>query len=308
MRVRRWSRDPSEAGGCLPPGVGESALPAPFVVGVPRSGTTLLRLMLDAHPALAIPPETGFGAVLADPAVVAAGPDELLHAVQALPTWPDLAFERDYLRARLARVRPWSAADGVRAVYALYAERHRKERWGDKTPIHCQHMTTLARHLPEARFVHIVRDGRDVAASVRSLPISPGSIEEIAADWRDQILDARRQAAELPHYREVRYERLVTEPEAVLRELCDYLTLDFDAAMLRAHERAEERHREMPERVLADGTHITHEERNRWHGLTLRPPDPSRAGRWRSALSGDERARFEAVAGALLGELGYESV
>lgn len=282
-----------------------SLAPAPFLVGVPRSGTTLLRLMLDAHPALAIPPETGFGVLLTNPAVVAGGPVELLGAVTSLPTWPDLGFERDQLLARLRRVRPWSAADGVRTIFTAYAQRHGKPRWGDKTPVHVRHMSTIARHLPEAHFVNIVRDGRDVAASVRDLPISPGGIEAIALDWRDQIRDARVQAVSLSHYREVRYEQLVADPEAVLRELCACLALDFDPAMLRAHERAAERHREMPERLLPDGTWITHEGRNRWHGLTLHPPDPSRVGRWHDALTPEEITCFEAAAGPLLHELGY---
>lgn len=284
-----------------------SPAPAPFVVGVPRSGTTLLRLLLDAHPALAIPPETGFGEPLSSAAVVTGGPRELRDAVTALPTWPDLGFQRDELLTLLRRVRPWSPAGGVRAIYAAYAERHGKPHWGDKTPIHSRHMSTIAAHLPEARFVHILRDGRDVAASVRCLPISPGGIEEIAIDWRDQIHDARAQAASLPHYREVRFERLVTDPEGVLRELCDYLALDFDPAMMRAHERAAERHRELADRVLPDGRAMTDHDRNRWHGLTLHPPDPSRAGRWRNALSSREAARFETVAGPLLDELGYGS-
>lgn len=281
------------------------ALPVPFIVGVPRSGTTLLRLMLDAHPALAIPPETGFGTLLADVEAIGSGPDGLLDAVTALPTWPDLAFDQEELRVLLRRVRPWSPAAGIRTIFAVYAARHDKPRWGDKTPNHCVRMRTLAQHLPEIRFVHIVRDGRDVAASVRALPISPGGIEEIAADWRDQIREARAQAAGLPHYREVHYESLVADPAGTLHELCAYLELDFDSAMLRAHERASERHREMPERTLADGTFVTHAERDRWHGLTYRPPDPSRAGRWREDLPADDVARFEQVAGSLLIELGY---
>lgn len=261
--------------------------------------------MLDAHEQLAIPPETGFGAVAGDLAARNAGPDELLDAAAALPTWPDLGFADAELRVRLRAIRPWSVGDGLRAIFEAYAERHAKPRWGDKTPVHCRYMPVLCELLPEARFVHIIRDGRDVAASVRDLPIAPGGIEMIAADWRDQIADARRAGATLPHYREVRYEQLVAHPEPVLRELCEYLELEFRPAMLRAHERAAMRHREMPERLLADGTFITHQERNRWHSLTLRPPDPRRAGRWREALTAEDAACFEQVAGDLLAELGY---
>ena len=87
---------------------------------------------------------------------------------------------------------------------------------------HAADMDALFRASPEARFIHIIRDGRDVAASLRGLPSAPGDggIAAIAALWRDTIWRARRAAAHLPHYTEVRYEALVSEPERVLRELC----------------------------------------------------------------------------------------
>jgi hypothetical protein len=280
--------------------------PAPFVVGAPRSGTTLLRLMLDMHDDLAIPPETGFGFLIGEPGHALTDPGAFLRAASALPTWSDLPLEERDLRARLDAVRPWSVAGGLRAVYGSYAALHGKPRWGDKTPVHARYMSAFAALLPEARFVHLIRDGRDVAVSIRDLPFSPGGIEAIAAEWRDAILGARRQAPALPHYREVRYEELVQEPERVLRELCAYLELDYQPAMLRAHERAASRHAELPpQRPGVGGAPVTREERARWHDLTRRPPDPSRVGRWRDELTGEERERFERVAGGLLAELGY---
>lgn len=289
---------------------GEPA-PAPFVVGVPRSGTTLLRLMLDAHPQLAIPSESGIALALESVAGIDESPAALAHALTSLDTWSDVAWsaedgeQEELLRALFAGVDPWSLGAGVRAVFAAYAARHGKPRWGDKTPVHCLHMTTLQALLPEARFVHIHRDGRDVAVSLRGLSIDPGGVEAVAAMWRDQIEEARRQSAGLRGYREVRYEQLVAEPEPILRDLCDLLELDFDPAMLRPHERAAARHGELMERRQAAGRPMTREVHERWQGHTERPPDPSRAGRWRSELSEEEVARFERVAGPLLEQLGY---
>jgi hypothetical protein len=168
------------------------------------------------------------------------------------------------------------------------------------------HMDTLAGALPEAHFLHIIRDGRDVAASLRRMPFAPGdgSMAAIAAAWRDTVWRTRRLGRAVPHYHEVRYERLISEPEAVLREVCDYLSLDFDPAMLRAHERAEERLAEMRTTTMADGvmrlpggTEIaTH---------TQQPPDPSRVGRWRKQLSEHDVTRFERFAGGALALEGY---
>ncbi len=281
--------------------------PAPFIVGVPRSGTTLLRLQLDAHPELAIPPETGFGELAARFDGRAVTPAALSDAITELPTWPDLHVERDALASAFREQPRFDLGAGLRACYRLYAAAHGKDRYGDKTPGHSTRMEVLARTLPEAHFIHIVRDGRDVAASLRGLSFAPGDggIAAIAAEWRDTLWRVRRAAARVPHYAEIRYERLVAEPEAVLRELCDFLELCFDQAMLQAHERAAERLAELrsaeigPDGVvrLPDGTEIV--------ARTLQPPDPRRAGRWREALSEHEVTRFERFAGGALLQEGY---
>ena len=237
------------------------------------------------------------------------GPRDLVAAITAHEAWHDLRLQERELLELVERVQPWSVADSLRAIYRALAEREGKPRWGDKTPGHLLCMPALAELLPEAHFIHIIRDGRGVAASVRDLPFAPGdhSIEAIADDWRDQIIAGRLAAATLPHYRELRYERLVNEPEPVLRELCEFLRLPFDASMLRAHEFAARRLDQLPdERPLLDGI-ATKAERLARHANVLRPPDPSLATRWRTLLSQSEVARFEARAGELLRELGYAS-
>lgn len=300
------SRSPAPAAATPAPRPAEAHPPAPFVVGVARSGTTLLRLQLDAHPQLAIPPETGFGA-LAGRLRAAAGPDAFAAAVRSLETWPDLGIDDDALAALLAGVSPWTPGDALRALYAGYAARHGKPRFGDKTPGHLRQMEAIAELLPEARFIHIVRDGRDVAASLREQPFAPGdgSAAAAAAHWRDELLAARATAARLPRYREVSYERLVREPEATLRELCDFAGLPFDAALLRAHERASLRFEELPERRPSGDGFATRAERAARHARTAQPPDAARIGRWRETLDAEEAAAVEQIAGPLLAELGY---
>ena len=167
-------------------------------------------------------------------------------------------------------------------------------------------MDVLSRVLPEARFVHIFRDGRDVAArfaAFRSRRATEAS--QRSPPWRDTIWRARRAAAHLPHYTEVRYEALVSEPERILRELCEFLELEFAPEMLVAHERARERLAEMssvtlgPDGIarLQDGTELV--------ARTLRPPQTDRVGRWRHALSDYEVTRFERFAGGALALAGY---
>jgi hypothetical protein len=265
--------------------------PSPFVVGVGRSGTTLLRMMLDAHPALAIPPETHFVPRL----IVAAEawrvtPERLADTAVNDPhrRWPDFGIGEDEYLARLREIPRLNQADPVRAFFQLYAEKSGKPRWGDKTPGYISRMRRINRTLPEARFIHVIRDGRDVALSWnRRLEQRDGKepipVEKLAQRWRRQILGAREDAGALGSYMEVEYEQLVTDTEPTLRRVAEFIELDWDPAMLAYHERAEERllemARDMPETEGRPARPA--EERLRAHALTTEPPKRDRIAVWR---------------------------
>jgi hypothetical protein len=284
--------------------------PAPFIVGVTRSGTTLLRMMLDAHPQLTIPPETYFVPDLIK-AVKSSGatPETALAAITQNRRWGDFHLDDDELLGRLRGIEPLTPAEAIRSVYELYASKQGKPRWGDKTPLYIGRMLMIQRNLPEARFVHLIRDGRAAAMSrsKRVLTEMP-PMEKMAGRWRKQILRARKQAPKLDHYLELRYEDLVTDTEGTLRKICEFIELPFDDEMLRYHERAEDRlsemSRDLPERPGKVRRPADH--RMEAHALTQKPPDPSRLGRWREEMSPEDQATFESVAGDLLAELGYE--
>jgi hypothetical protein len=284
----------------------------PFVMGAPRSGTTLLRLMLDAHPELAIPPETGFLRLM--PELNGRGDalrERFFQAVTTFPAsapaWSDFQIPAGEFRARLAEVRPFRIAEGVRLFYRLYAARFGKPRWGDKTPLYAHHLRAIERLLPEARFIHLVRDGRDAAVSLRERWFSPGrDIAIQAAFWRDHVTAAREGGRACRHFLEVRFEDLVRDPEAALRRICDFAGLEFRPEMLRHSERAAERLEEHGARHTADGgVLVSHEERRRQQIHSGRPPDPGKIGVWRRELTGEEARRFEEIAGGLLAVYGY---
>ena len=274
-------------------------------MGVGRSGTTLLRLMLDAHPELAVPPETHF---IPQAARECAGAEEprraFVRAVVAGQRWGDFGLPEGELDRAVSSLDPFDVGAALRVFYRLYAGRFGKHRFGDKTPRYLRHMALIRRLLPEARFVHVVRDGRDVALSYgdlrdRGVRFGPGSVEEVAVVWRDWILDARRRAPE--HYLEVRYEDLLLDTEASLRGVCAFLRLPWDPAMLGYHRTAGERMGELGD--ISGGPRRA--ERVGMHALTSLPPQSGRVGRWRSDMSGDDRRRFREIAGGLLDNLGY---
>jgi hypothetical protein len=293
-----------------PRGPGDAeAPPAPFIVGVGRSGTTLLRLMLDAHPELTIPPETHFVPELIEEcAGRPRSPEQLVEIISSARQWGDFGLERDELAARFRSADPLDAGNALRAFYGLYRERIGKPRWGDKTPIYVESMLEIQGALPEARFVHLIRDGRDVALSrMRRALGEPPPVWRIAENWKRRIETARQDAAELPHYLEIRYEDLVRETEPTLRAVCEYSELPWDPAMLEYHHRAEERLREMAGDLPARGGKALRpgSERIAAHALARERPRPERIGAWRDEMSAEDAAAFEEAAGDLLADLGY---
>jgi len=284
-------------------------LPVPFVVGVARSGTTLLRLMLDAHPALAIPPETGFVPAVAG---IAGNGDALrerfLAIVLGSENWSDLSVPDEQLRAAVDALEPFDVSTGLRTLYRLYAARFAKSRWGDKTPGYCTALDHVRRVLPEARFVHIIRDGRDVALSLAPHWFAPGrDPETLARSWRTQIETTRALATGYADYLEVRYEALVQEPRRELERVCTFIELPYDDRMERWYERARDRLAEHRSRYRPDGSLlISHEERLHNQRFTMQPLARERVGRWKREMDADTRVRFEREAGGLLDALGYE--
>jgi sulfotransferase family protein len=294
----------------------EPSAPAPFVVGVGRSGTTLLRMMLDAHPELAMPPETHF----INPVIQASGklrfnPRTATKAIvgDQRRRWNDFGLDEADLLARFQAVKPFNPTDALRAFYTLYAEKHGKPRWGDKTPDYIRKMKKISKTLPEARFIHVIRDGRDAGLSQNARIAKRGKDgvppKEMARRWRKRIVKSRIDAADVEHYIEVRYEDLIGDTEGVLRRICEYVELDYDPAMLRYHERASERLQEMAGALPAKKGRPEREagERVAAHAMTTRPPDAERVAVWKREMSEAENAEFEAAAGYLLDELGYET-
>jgi len=271
---------------CEPP-------PAVFVVGAPRSGTTLLRFMLDSHPELAIPPETaGLVPIVADLAHAddarVSNPDDFVrlvtHVPEDAPTWRDFSMSAADLLDRCRSTVPFSPAGGLRAFYTLYAEHNGKRRWGDKTPLFGSRIADIETLLPEARFVHIIRDGRDVACSWHRQWFSPSNdLLELVSRWHAEIVATRLAAQRVSHYMEVRFEDLVDDPRAVLQRICSMLDLDFDPIMIEYHRRTPERLLEHRDRLTTDGrvivSHARRMVQQRW---VTRPPSRSRIGLWRS--------------------------
>jgi hypothetical protein len=282
---------------------------APFIVGVARSGTTLLRFMLDSHPQLAIPAETHFIPAVVQEVPPGTPPDreEFLRRITASFTWADFGLDDATFRAAVAPLEPFTVADGFRIFFRLCAAAQGKPRWGDKTPTYTEHIAAIAQLLPEAHIIHVIRDGRAVAASRRHLAFGPGpDLADQARDWCRRIRTARTQAASCPRYSAIRYEDLVARAETVLRAVCADLELEYDPIMLDYRRVADRRLEEFQDwRKPSGDMFLPGDYRRGIHQRTRQPLDLGRVDHWRTVLWAEEVAAFEAEAGDLLTELGY---
>lgn len=293
-------------------GAASDLIPAPFIVGAPRSGTTLLRLMLDAHPDLAIPPETGFVAVLGRDMPANRGPEDFLRAITdfppGAPSWPDFGIDRAVLLEEVVGSgEEFSATEALRIFYRSYARRFGKTRWGDKTPTHCLQIPEIRRLVPESHFIHIVRDGRDVALSLRNTWFSPGQDAGVLANyWSNCVSTARRDGSSVGGYLELRYEDLVLDPETQLRRICSFIKIPFFPSMLDYHDHAGERLEELRTRYRSDGSVlVSHDQRLSIQKLSSMPPASERVQAWRSSMPEEEAGEFLAVAKSVMDDFGY---
>jgi hypothetical protein len=271
-----------------------------FVVGYPRSGTTMLRLMLHSHPRIAIPYETSFLLAayrhrrrfgkLTDPANQRKLADFIVDRSEG--KFDLLGLERSAARERILAAPP-TLGSALAAVYSAYAERHGKPRWGDKRPSYVRWMDELLRLFPDAQFINIVRDGRDCIASLLDMPWYTKDIYYWAAEWNAAIDTAARAQARMPagSFCQLRYEDLVVSPEPQLRRLCDFLGETYHPAM-------SEPNRLATEIVPPSKT---------WHGRTRTPVTTDRIGTWASRLEPWQVAVCESAMGQRLRSLGYET-
>jgi LPS sulfotransferase NodH len=268
----------------------------PFVIGCGRSGTTLLRSMLDSHPDLAIPPETYFiprlarewqQRVLRSEADVA----RFVDALTGTNGYKQMGTPVHLLRASLIGSLPTGYADAIRSVYALYSERRGKRRYGDKTPAYVLEIDRLSALFPEAVFVHIIRDGRDVAMSF----VDGGWADDLAQAvlyWKLQVSRGRASGRRLApgRYVEIRYEDLVADPASTLSQVCRSIRLTYNEAMLEY-------------RTSADRWVASTPVPERHTSLALRPTLGLRD--WRTQMSAEDAGVLRMLAGSLLGEMGY---
>lgn len=269
-----------------------------FIVGCSRSGTTLLQVLIDAHPRLAIPPESHiydrFGPFLDiyGDLTVRRCRNRFIGALL------DDSFIRQWrLEATVAdierRVQRPDRVGVIDALFSLYAERKGALRWGDKTPEHIRHLQEIRADFPHAKLIHLVRDGRDVAEAMRRMVFGPVSAVGLAGEWQREV----------SHWNEfcaahgsadtllLHYEDLVTSPRETVDEVLRFIgEPELDTVSGYASSSLS--------RELATTQRA-------WHSSLGKGITANKIGAYRQVFSSREIELFEAIAGERLAAYGY---
>ena len=266
-----------------------------FIGGCSRSGTTLLGAMLGVASQVICTPESHFKIdVLRSPARQGERVDlrQAMALIQRHWRFKIWAYDVDATAVPYDQLRDSYACllNYLAGGYARFLGKPQAAIWVDHTPENVSYAHTLRQLFPQAKFIHIVRDGRGVAASILPLDWGPNSIEKAARWWLRMVSFGL--SAETAYGPEnvirVRYEDLVTQPESTLQQLCAFLEVEYQ-----------------PEMVLASGFKPPRYTR-RQHTFIGRRPDPAVAHRWRDKLSPRDTEIFEYLTRDFLNHLGYE--
>jgi Sulfotransferase family len=257
----------------------------------------MLRLMLNSHSRIAVPFESDF---IPTTYRSLAGFGDLREAGNVAALLAHIGSNTFVVKGQLIpdpqavlAEQPRSYAALVDAIFRVFARRHGKQRWGDKDPDNLCAMDLLWSLFPGCQFVHIVRDGRDVALSMRGLDWGTRHLPRLAHRWACDTIAARRMGGLLGerHYLEVRYEALVRTPGEQLERICSFLGEPFEPGMLDYHQQARQW---MPESSL------------RYHGNSVSAPQPALADQWRHRMHAADVGIFAQYGGDALETFGYE--
>lgn len=270
-----------------------------FIVGMPRSGTTLLTSILSAHPRLGISPESHYLSYwipnyrhlnLADK-------QEFQQFWQTLSTSRRFSYFDVDAEIVLARIRAEGGSPCHRTVFTAwmtaYAERIQKPRWGEKTPLHYQHLPQLLSWFPQAQILWMIRDPRAVAASLLDMTWASDYVHIHARQWCESTQLFETSWSQDPRVRLVAYERLVQSPQAVVKELLEFLQEDYVDNLIR------QRSTDAMPIVNRQGWALAH------LSQALQPLSTGSIDRWRQRLSPSQQAIVNHLTDGVRQRYGY---
>ena len=280
-------------------------IPVFFIVGRPRSGTTLLRTLFDAHPDVQIPPECKFILDL----YPKYGRKTSWNETDLLEFYNDLikqwrfdiwTIDREKLRLDLMNCAGNATYSLIcKVVYLHYDSFFPKGQVimiGDKNPGYTIYTRRLLKIFPDAKFIHILRDYRDNYVSVKDVDFELPLPSLVAAKWKLFYKNFRKAGLSRPEqYTTIRYEDLVSDPGESLSQLCRFLGLAYRSEVLNFHEKKDDVFKAYPKEFIT-----------RYHANLLNEVNKSRSGVWKTKLSKKEIRLADLAVGKVAEEAGYQ--
>mgnify|MGYP003299510023 FL=1 len=270
-----------------------------FIIGSGRSGNTLLRSILSGNSDISIPPESYRIPFAIKKFHIFNNRDWEDIVPQVLKEFEDCKeFYTWEIDITDAQKRLENIADSKRTLsnifdelFCTYAEKHSpgSKIWGDKTPMNTLYLDWIGTVFPRSKFIHIIRDGRDVASSYLKME-RYDTILEAANRWINSIESAQSFGSKIKeNYIEIRYEELVTKPEEVIKDTCDFLDIDYDSKML-------DHTKQVKKLGDTDKEH---------HSNLSKPISSDSVGKWRNNLSESDQESITKLLHKHLQRLGY---
>lgn len=265
-----------------------------FIVGTQRSGTTLLRLILNAHSKIAIPEEARFLMPLLNETYLRQGVKgaelkSLINYLAANDEFKLWNYDSQPYLDWLTQKEEISLRELIDSMFKSYCHSEGKTIWGDKS-LFFRTIWILNELFPNARFIHIVRDGRDVFDSWRKMDPTKNNAAVMALDWRYKLYKIERSFGAIQAERTftLRYEDLLENPETTIQHICNFLGMTYEPAMLEFHKTSH--------------NYIGEHHSN----LIFKAIDNSNSAKWQKNLSSLEVKSFNLLAKPCLEKFGYK--
>jgi len=279
-----------------------------FIFGMGRSGTTLLRLMLTAHPQFCIPSECLFFIRL-EPKYghledIGDRLDQFVSDLYKVESFTDWNLDPDLLRQNLSQHSPLNYAVAIATVYRTYLQQTGSNAcfWGDKNPVHVYHTERIRKYFPNAKLLLMIRDVRGTYGSLKRTEKNfknwegscQANVLSVTKQWRN-VVNLAEQCKNDPGFHTVLYEQLIENPERELRAICAWLNVEFDESMLHYYEK------NAKEKLVPTGD-------KGWNAKTFQPITKGRVNSWQQELNPMELEALESLNQDNLHRLGYECV
>ncbi|MCJ7601447.1 MAG: sulfotransferase [Desulfobulbaceae bacterium] len=269
-----------------------------FIVGTPRSGTTMLSTLLDRHSKISFPPETQFftefSSKLSDAKVKEYTKNELAQLALANHRIKDLNLNHSKVLKRYLEY-PKDLPNLLRAILETYAEQTGKIIPGEKTPKHLEHIPLIIKAFPSAKIICIIRDGRDVVRSLLKVnwaePNNPRRFGLFCLEWCEHaaLTMKYKKLLSADHFITVKYEDIISDPEKTLTSICKFIGVDFEPAQL----------------VYSAKSNVVPHWEKEWKSKSSTILDKNRIAAWRNSKDRCQLWTMNCMMGTMLEKLGY---